>query len=409
MKNISEITTLAIDTSCDETSVAVVKGLEILSNIQPSQMEYHKKYGGVVPNLAKLAHQEKIDSVVLESFKTAFPKNKITKESDLTKLFEKIDYIGVTVGPGLAIALEVGIKKAKELASKYKKPLIPINHMEGHLLSGFAQRKKYKNFEVLKNEDFINYPSIGVLVSGGHTEIILINGIGDYKLIGETLDDSLGECFDKCGRLMGLGYPAGPVISKFAHEHRKNFLCKVENRNRGSVMTGFNLKTNSKYDLPIPMSKTDNLEMSYSGLKTAFNQLVSSLSEAKITSSKKLDIEEQISLGLSKDQIFDLCVLLEATAYEQLLIKVKSALVQYNPKEIWLGGGVVASRRLKQIFRDISKKRNFKLRIPFSRKLTTDNAGMIGVASNMRVSSNNIAVFKENFEKIDRIPNLSLS
>lgn len=399
--------TLAIDTSCDETSASIVQDQIVLSNIQPSQMEYHKKYGGVVPNLARLAHQERIDNVILEACKKAFPGS---KNQILENYFKNINFIAVTIGPGLAIALEIGIKKAKELAQKYDKPLILINHMEGHLLSGFATRNSHtiKPSEILAKPAF---PALGILVSGGHTELIKVSAIGEYKIIGETGDDSLGECFDKCGRMLGLGYPAGPLITKLAKEHRENMELKVENRHKSTLVIGLNKKSKKTYELPIPMARTENLHMSYSGLKTAFNHLVHSLSKAEINETQnKFEQDNIISSGLTKEIIYDLCVMLEASAYEQLLIKTEKAILQFEAKELWLGGGVIASPRLRHLIRKLAKRFNIPtVRVPYSKKLTTDNAAMIGVAANINIQYNSATIIKEHFKQVDRIPSLTLN
>ncbi|MCA9381286.1 hypothetical protein KC678_03405 [Candidatus Dojkabacteria bacterium] len=406
--------TLAIDTSCDETSASVVEGVKVLSNIQPSQMEYHKKYGGVVPSLAKLAHTERIDNVVKESLKQA------------QKTMDDINYVSVTYGPGLAIALEVGIKKAKDIAEKYKKQLMIINHMEGHLLSAFAQR----NSDAIETDNYLpqQFPAIGVLVSGGHTEFILVKGVGEYEKIGETLDDSCGECLDKCGRMLGLGYPAGPTISEFAKEQRKKVKIEKIRDNRSTLLR---LNTGSgSYELPIPMANSNNLNMSYSGLKTAFKQLVDKISEdKKVKKVKEGKLEANIeTFDLEKEEIMNLCILLEATAYEQISIKLISALKKYSVKEVWLGGGVVASSRLRSAIRSTVKSFDKKILVkyPYSKKLTTDNAAMIGVAANINMlqlqklqislSPENKATLREHgifidssdFSEIDRDPSLEL-
>jgi N6-L-threonylcarbamoyladenine synthase len=370
-----EILTLAIDTSCDETSVAVVKGLTILSNLLPSQAKMHSEFGGVVPSLAKLAHQERIDKVVESAVKRA------------GVAFEELDQIAVTKGPGLAIALEVGIRKAKELAIKYKKPLVAVNHMEGHLLSSFAIGR-----ELRSQFPTVVFPVIGLLVSGGHTEILLIKNFGEYEKIGETLDDACGEAFDKCGRMLGLGYPAGPVISKFARLHRKNMSIKTIKKDKSVLVRCTNKKTKKTYDLPISMANSGDLNFSYSGLKTAFHALVNK--------------ENNLTLDVTKD----LAVAFEAAAFAQIEIKLRKAIEKYSPSEIWLGGGVVASARLRHVVRKIAGK-DIKVRAPFTNKLTGDNAAMIAVAANISqgISKKGRVIFTnpKDFDQIDREPNLS--
>lgn len=393
-------TTLAIDTSFDETSVSVVEGLKVISNIRPSQMEFHKKYGGVVPSVAKLAHEERIDNVVEESLKQA------------GKDYSDLDFVAVTKGPGLAIALEVGIKKAKEIAKKYNLPLIPINHMEGHLLSGFAQRNSENLSFDLTNLQEIKFPNIGLLVSGGHTEMILIKNWGDYEKIGETLDDSCGECLDKSGRILGLGFPAGPIISKFAQENRENMIFEQKNKNKSVIIKAQNKNSKREYQLPVTMIHSGDLNFSYSGLKTAFRQLVEKITQSEYaTEQDRMQNEENIRRGLKKQEIYDLCSTLEVAAYRPLEIKFQKAIEKYSPAEIWLGGGVVASARFRHLIRKISKKNSLNFRVPYSSSLTTDNAAMIGLVANINLN------FVENFKvlrseneigELDRVPSLSL-
>ncbi len=427
MKKDYQITILAIDTSCDETSVAVLRNLTVLSNVLPSQMEYHQKYGGVVPSLAKLAHQERIDNVVKEALRKA----------QLT--IDDIDIIAVTVGPGLAIALEVGIRKAKELAEKYGKPLVTVNHMEGHLLSAFARSRKLEAGSRKSNSkhhtsDLLlqTYPALGFLISGNHTEFIVVKNIGDYEKIGETVDDSCGEAYDKCGRILGLGYPAGPIISEFAKFHRKKMTIKLIKHNQSTLIQCINKSTKKVYELPIAMVHSGNLNFSYSGLKTAFKQLVENIVGNKVTHQD--EISGNIK-GLKKDQLYDLCVTFEAAALSQLTIKLEKAINRllassFQLHEVWLGGGVVASARLRSVIRKVCKKYGLILRHPTAKKLTGDNAAMIGVAAYLKVkqfppeadqpvaesgsADNRLShdpergIYLRDFDMIDRDPTLSL-
>lgn len=400
MQNPDLITTLAIDTSCDETSVSVVQGNRILSNVLPSQMEYHSKFGGVVPSLAKLAHAERIDNVV----------NQALRKSGLS--IEQIDLIALTYGPGLAIALEIGIKKAKELAQNYNKPLIAVNHMEGHLLSSLAN--PYTK-EPLKDKNTTNpeFPVLGFLISGGHTELILVKDFGDYTKIGETLDDSCGEAYDKCGRILGFGYPAGPVISKLAKENRQSFDLKVIKNNLSTKVVCSDKKTGDSLELPVAMARSGDLNFSYSGLKTAFKQLAESLSGNKLTHQQEVDGDHD----LNKQQIIALCVLFEAAAIEQLKIKLAKALKENNIRQVWLGGGVIASARLRSELRKVSKSFDAALLYPYTKKLTGDNAAMIALAANYKVSKIGLkdlthnpsnGVWLKDFDKLDREPSLTL-
>lgn len=389
---------LSIDTSCDETSASVTNGLKILSNIQPSQMKIHSEFGGVVPSLAKLEHKKKIHKVVDRALKQS--------GTDITQL----DAIAVTYGPGLAIALEIGINKAKEIANQITKPLITINHMEGHLLSSFGQRNAINNHlkdnteskDLLHSYD-IKFPNLGILVSGGHSEFILVKDFCEYEKIGETLDDSCGECFDKCARIMGIGYPGGPVISDFAKRNRKNIKIEFFRKNTSLYARVLSINRQTilpEMVLPVPMSNSGDFNLSFSGLKTAFSDLYKKISE-------KQKINKEIVMSLSN--------LIEAVAYKQICMKIEKILENYSINEIWLGGGVVASSKFRSTVRAMSRQHNLTLRFPFSKRLTTDNAAMIGIAANFRLNKfgfdgikHGIYVNSKDFDLIDRDPSLSL-
>ena len=407
MKFKKEPTTLAIDTSCDETSVAVVRGLTVLSNVLPSQIKFHKKYGGVVPSIAKLYHEKRINNVVKEAL----------KRSGLG--MENIDAIAVTIGPGLAIALEVGIKKAKELAKEFKKPLITVNHMEGHLLSSLASAKgkvkgqKSKSIYERIHDKENMIPVLGFLISGGHTELVEVNEFLGYKKIGDTLDDSCGEAYDKCGRIIGFGYPAGPVITEFAKRHRKNMLIYFFKRDEQTLVKAVNKKSKAEYLLPIPLARSKELNFSFSGLKTAFRKLVFDLSGLEISQTEE---RKGASVDLKKGQYYDLCVVFEAAALKHLEMKLELALQSGKYSEVWIGGGVTASARLRHVLRAVCKKHGLEMKFPYSNKLTGDNGAMIGVASNTRIAKLEginklkkiLASNPEAFEKADRDPVLSL-
>lgn len=241
---------LAIDTSCDETSVAITDGRRVLSNVIYSQVLLHKKWGGVVPSIAKRAHEERIDFVVEEALKkfskgkTSAVKQKQNQEqtAEVKIRMANIDAIAVTQGPGLAVALEVGIKKAKELSLKFNKKIIAVNHLEGHIYSAFVENSQ-GNPEI----DF-EFPYLALIVSGGHTEFIIFKNHLEYQIIGQTLDDAAGEALDKAAKLLGLGYPGGPVLEKLAKQ--------VGNKD--------------DHHFPRPMLKSNDLNFSFSGLKTSF-------------------------------------------------------------------------------------------------------------------------------------------
>jgi len=344
---------LAIDTSCDETSVAVTEGRRVISNIIHSQVVIHKQWGGVVPSLAKRAHQEKIDFVIAEALKKAKIK------------MEDIDYIAVTQGPGLAPALEVGIVKAKELAIKYSKKLVSVNHMEGHLYSPFVQNSKGS-----PKRDFI-FPMLGFLVSGAHTEIILWKDHLEYEVLGETLDDAAGEALDKAARLLlGIGYPGGGAIERLSAE--------VNNEDR--------------YKFPRPMIKIKSLDYSFSGLKTSFLYKVRDMNEEEKVKNMKYLISS-----------------FQEAVFDSLLIKLKKAVEQTGCARIACGGGVIANLYLRKKLRALVKNPPAggagEVLFPSYKYLTGDNAGMIGVVAGYKAEK---GMFIDDFEKLERSPRMRL-
>lgn len=356
---------LSIDTSCDETSVAVTAGRRILANEIYSQILIHKKWGGVVPNLAKRAHEEKIDLVIDEALKKAclinknLPRRAIRHNREVDLLLKKVDYIAVTYGPGLAPALEVGIRKAKELAKKYQKKIIPIDHMEGHIYSCFGQNSR-GNPPVK-----FNFPYLALLASGGHTQLVLFKDHLKYQILGETIDDAAGEALDKAAKLLGLGYPGGSVIERLAKKGNKDY-----------------------HHFPRPMARSDKLDFSFSGLKTSFYYYFKSLSEKE-----KLD------------NLNDLAASFQEAVFDSLLIKLDQAMAKTGIKNILAGGGVVANLELrKKIRRLISKRKGSVLSPPF-KSLYGDNAAMIGVVGYYKAKR---VVFVNHPDKFDRIPRASL-
>ncbi|MER0122735.1 tRNA (adenosine(37)-N6)-threonylcarbamoyltransferase complex transferase subunit TsaD [Streptococcus sp. ZJ93] len=314
---------LAIETSCDETSVAVLKNdAELLSNVIASQIESHKRFGGVVPEVASRHHVEVITICIEEALLEAG-----IGASDLTA-------VAVTYGPGLVGALLVGLSAAKAFAWANGLPLIPVNHMAGHLMAA----RQVKELE---------YPLLALLVSGGHTELVYVAGPGDYKIVGETRDDAVGEAYDKVGRVMGLPYPAGRIIDELAHQ-------------------GVDI-----YDFPRAMIKEDNLEFSFSGLKSAFINLCHNA--------------EQKGETLAKE---DLSASFQACVLDILLAKTKKALEKYPVKTLVVAGGVAANQGLRErLAQEIS---NVEVIIPPLR-LCGDNAGMIALAAVSEWNKNNLA------------------
>lgn len=356
---------ISIDTSCDETSVAVTFGRRILSNQVYSQILIHKKWGGVVPNLAKRAHEEKIDLVIDEALKKAYlinqnlPRRATRHNRNVDLFLKKIDYLAVTYGPGLAPALEVGIKKAKQLAKQYQKKIIPIDHMEGHIYSCFGQNSR-GNPPVK-----FNFPYLALLASGGHTQLVLFEDHLKYQILGETIDDAAGEALDKAAKLLGLGYPGGSVIERLAKTGDSSF-----------------------HKFPRPLSRSKTLNFSFSGLKTAFFYHIKNLNEA--------------------DRVRNLNNLLasyQQAVFDSLLIKLDQAIDKTGVKNILAGGGVVANLKLrKKIRRLISKRKGSVLFPPFI-SLYGDNAAMIGVAAYYKAKR---GVFVGRPDKFDRIPRASL-
>jgi N6-L-threonylcarbamoyladenine synthase len=340
---------LAIDTSCDETSVAVTDGRRILANEIYSQILIHKKWGGVVPSLAKRAHEERIDWVIEEAFKKLKIKN----------LKLKINHIAVTYGPGLAVALEVGIAKAKELAKKYNKKIIAVNHMEGHIYSCFAQNRNGNP----KGE--FSFPYLVLLVSGGHTELVIFKNHLDYQIIGETIDDAGGEALDKAAKMLGLGYPGGPVIER---------LAKIGNPNY--------------HKFPRPLIRSKDLNFSFSGLKTSFFYFIKNLKE-----------EQRIK------NLNNLVSSYQEAVFDSLLYKLKLAIKETGIKNILAAGGVLANLYLRKRIRQLVKKYQGQVLFPLFKNLYGDNAAMIGIAAYYKAEK---GIFVKDWKKLDRVPRLSL-
>ena len=344
------MTILAIDTSCDETSVAVTNGRKVLSNVIYSQILLHKKWGGVVPSIAKRAHEERIDYVVEETFRKVGNKNFCS--------LQNIDAIAVTQGPGLAVALEVGIKKAKELANKYNKKLITVNHLEGHIYSVFVQNSKGN-----PKRDF-KFPYLALIISGGHTEFVIFKNHLEYEIIGQTLDDAAGEVLDKAAKLLGLGYPGGPVMERLAKE-------------AGNI---------DSYNFPRPMLKSKDLNFSFSGLKTSFYYFLK----------KNPNKTSEVKLLASSFQ---------EAVFDTLIKKTEKAIKLTTINQLIVVGGVVANLRLRKLMRDLIKKYQGKVLFPTYKYLNGDNATMIGVVAGYKTK---VGKFVENIDELDRIPRLSL-
>jgi len=333
---------LGIDTSCDDTCVALLEirnsKFEIRSNVVSSQVKLHAKYGGVYPSLAKREHIKNLPVVFKRALRQAQGK--------------QIDLIGVTVGPGLEPCLWQGVNFAKDLAEKLKKPLVAVNHIEAHIAVNFIS-KDIKNY----------FPAICLVVSGGHTQLILMRSIGKYKILGETRDDAAGECFDKVARILGLGYPGGPVIATEAAKF---------NRDRISV------------SLPRPMIYQKNYDFSFSGLKTAV------LYDFKNRPSK---------IQKSKEYIQEICKETQQAIIDVLIHKTLKVAKNYKVKSVILGGGVAANNELRKQIKEAIEKNlpNSKFLIP-NFQYCTDNAAMVAITAffNQKKATKNWKKIKAN-------------
>ena len=310
---------LGIESSCDDTSAAVIKDGYLLSNVVSSQA-VHEAYGGVVPELASRAHQQNIVPVVHEALKRAG----VTKE--------ELSAIAFTRGPGLMGSLLVGVSFAKGFARSLNIPLIDVNHLNGHVLAHFIKAEGEENRQP-------NFPFLCLLVSGGNSQIILVKAYNDMEILGQTIDDAAGEAIDKCSKVMGLGYPGGPIIDKLARQGNPKAF------------------TFSKPHIP-------GLDYSFSGLKTSF------LYSLRDWMKEDPDFIEHHKV--------DLAASLEATVVDILMDKLRKAAKEYKIKEVAVAGGVSANNGLRNAFREHAEKYGWDIFIPkFS--YTTDNAAMIAI------------------------------
>ena len=327
-----DVLIMGIESSCDETSVAIVKnGREVLSNVINSQIKIHEEYGGVVPEIASRCHTEVINKIMKEALEEA----KVT--------LDDIDAIAVTHGPGLVGALLVGVSYAKGLSYVTGKPLIPVNHIEGHIAGNYLTHNDLKP------------PFLCLIVSGGHTHLVKVDDYNKFEVLGKTRDDAIGEAFDKVARVVGLGYPGGPKVDKLAKEGNPN-------------------------SIELPKTHFDNLDFSFSGIKTAVINL----------HHKNPDINKA-----------DLCASFEKTVTETLLENVKKALKQTGLKTVALAGGVSANSYIRNEFLELEKL-GTRVYMP-DLKLCTDNAAMIASAGYYNFINGEISELE-----LNAIPNLKL-
>ena len=343
---------LAIETSCDETAVAILEiknqKFKVLANLVSSQIHIHKKYGGVVPEVAARKHLENI----LPLLKEALQQAKVTAK--------QIDCLGAVYGPGLITSLIVGLETAKALALAWQKPLIPVNHIKAHILANFLQGEQGQLVD-------IKFPAFALVVSGGHTSLVYVKNTSSFETIGQTRDDAVGESFDKVAKIMKLGYPGGPILSKLAAN-----------------------ADGKTFNLPRPMINSQDFDFSFSGLKTAVKY------EWEKVKFKDREAQRQMSVAFQQA-----CI-------DVLVFKTLKAAQQYQVKSILLGGGVSANKELR---RQLAEQ--IKHKLPLVRffqpdlHLTTDNALMVAAASYFAAQSG-LAKFKTYWQKVKVEPNLNL-
>lgn len=310
--------TLGIETSCDDTGLALLAGAgEVMASVLSSQTASHSVYGGVVPELASRMHQEAILPLL----------DVVLKDAGLKAPEKEIDLIAVTAGPGLMGSLLVGVMTAKALSQGWNKPLIGVNHLEGHIFANLVVHKE------------LCPPFISVIVSGGHTELVLVEAFGSYKLLGSTRDDAAGEAYDKLAKVLGLGYPGGPEIDRLASEGASD-----------------------AYPLPTPLSGTKEIEFSFSGLKTAAITTINNV----VKNNAEINVR-------------DLCASFQKAVTDSLTGKIELAAERYGVKKIALSGGVSANSGLRSRMLDLAEKKQWQVFLP-SLSMCTDNAVMIAAA-----------------------------
>ncbi len=328
-----DVLCLAIETSCDETSVALVKnGREVLSNVISTQIDIHKKFGGVVPEIASRNHVQNITFVITE----ALEKANVT--------LEDVDFIACTYGPGLVGALLVGVSTAKAMAYALKKPLVGVHHIEGHIAANYITNKE------------LEPPYLCLVVSGGHSHLVHVKDYTEFEIIGKTRDDAVGEAFDKVARTVGLGYPGGPKIDKLAKEGKPTYV--------------------------LPETHFENLDFSFSGIKTAVINLVH---------------KEKENLNVN-----DLCASFEKAVTDVLIDNVLIAAKEIGTDKVAIAGGVSANSYLREKMKELGAENNLKIYYP-ELVLCTDNAAMIGSAAYYNFLKGKVSSYD-----LNAVPNLKI-
>ena len=337
---------LAIETSCDETAAAVIEdGFHIRSNVVASQIEIHRRYGGVYPEVASRQHILAINTVIKEALIEA------------RTGWNELEAVAVTYGPGLVGSLLVGVNAAKGIALSLGIPLIGVNHLEGHLYSNWLDT------EQAGASPLINFPALSLIVSGGHTELVLIRGHGDYEILGRTIDDAAGEAFDKVARILDIGFPGGPAIQEAAKGGNP-----------------------AAYDFP-RARLGGSYDFSFSGLKTAVLRVVQ-----KYTNTDKLhlpdrQIAQQGQLPLRTMPVANIAASFQMAVIDVLVSKTIAAAAEHEVAEILLAGGVSANTLLRQTLKSSAEQ---PVRVP-PMALCTDNAAMIGAAAHWQMQAGHLA------------------
>ena len=327
---------LGIESSCDETSCSIVaNGRKEIATVISSQIDIHKEYGGVVPEIASREHVKNITIVIEECLKKA------------NMSMEDIDAIAITYGPGLIGSLLVGVEAAKTLAYLYNKPLVPVHHISGHIYANSLEKE-------------MKFPLLALIVSGGHTELVIMEDHYKFRKIGGTLDDAIGECYDKVARVIGLEYPGGPKVDKLASIGK------------------------STYNLPIPLND-DSYNFSFSGLKSAVINLNHKL--------------EQRGEEINKE---DLAASFQKVAISSIINKTKKAIENYNIKNLIVAGGVAANKGLRSEVYKLGEELNIDITIP-NMKYCTDNAAMIATAGYYAYKDGRIADLTLNSKSSDKL------
>jgi len=357
---------LGIESSCDETAAAVVRsGEQLISNVVASQIATHRPYGGVVPELASREHLRAIVPVVRQAL------------AEARHSYESVDAIAVTQGPGLAGALLVGISYAKALAYALEKPLIAVNHLEGHIHAVLLEERQKGNRQ-------LEFPVLALVVSGGHTHLYLASQNGNswtYENIGHTRDDAAGEAFDKVAKLLGLGYPGGPVIDRLAPHgdpHAVKFPpAQIKHPDRRGRHDG---------RVVDPADERPRFDFSYSGIKTAILRFVEAHAMRNAIEARRISLVKMIKpkledyLANCDRAILDLIASFQRAIVDDLVAKTLAAAEAYNVATLFVTGGVAANQELRRTFEEQGAKQGLPIYFP-SRPLSTDNAAMIAAAA----------------------------